>query len=226
MAFRADEAAQAGYEDAEDYLVGRLRNVDDSERERSRAALRDLADVLGSAVKSYPTWHPLVLNCEGSREYATAPSRECGYQGLDHTVYFVNGFITCPYGDGGQKVIESVKSLPRHHAAIITAERLDVQFYSTDAVPILVKCEWDGKRAQPKDGLIPLSIAMPLLLEKEVPCAQWSQVAETWESMRHHFLGSPRGSRSSLFVTQETGQAMKKIWEALIYTGMFGPIQV
>ena len=44
--------------------------------------------------------------------------------------------------------------------------------------------------------------------------------------MRHYFLGSPHGSRSSLFVSQETGQAMKKIWEALIHTGMFGPIKV
>lgn len=225
MAFRADDAAQAGYEDAEDYLVGRLRNLDEAERERSRSVLRDLADVLGSAVHSYPTWHPLVSNCEDRHYNATTPSRDCGYQGLDHTKYFVNGFITCPYGDG-QEVIDSVSRLPRHHAAFITAERLDVKFYNPDATPILVKCEWDGTRAQPREGLIPLSIAMPLLLEKEIPCAQWSQVAETWESMRHYFLGSPRGSRSSLFVSQETGQAMKKIWEALIYTGMFGPIKV
>ena len=75
-------------------------------------------------------------------------------------------------------------------------------------------------------GTIPLSIAMPLLLEKEVPCWRWSQVAETWESMRPFFLGRPHGSRSSLFVTQEAGQSIKKIWEALIYTGMFGNIKV
>lgn len=33
-------------------------------------------------------------------------------------------------------------------------------------------------------------------------------------------------SRSSLFVSQETGQAIKKIWDALIFTEMFGPIKV
>ena len=44
--------------------------------------------------------------------------------------------------------------------------------------------------------------------------------------MRGYFLGKPNGSRSSLFVNQETGQKMKKIWEALINTGMFGPIMV
>lgn len=74
--------------------------------------------------------------------------------------------------------------------------------------------------------MIPLSLAMPLLLEQEVPCWEWSQVAEPWESMRPYFLGTPRGARSSLFVSQETGQAIKKIWEALIYNGMFGPIKV
>jgi len=69
-------------------------------------------------------------------------------------------------------------------------------------------------------------MAMPLLLEKEVPCWEWSQVAETWESMRPGFLGGPRGALSSLFVSQATGQAIKKVWEALTYTGMFGPIKV
>lgn len=224
MAFRADESAQDGYAEAEAFLVGRLRGVDETQRRRSKDALLDIVDSLGPAITGYPTWHPLVVNHDAQHPTRT-PSDRCGYRGLDHTRYFVNGFITCPYGDG-QEVIDSVNSLPRHHAALITAERVDVQFYSSEATPILVKCEWDGERAQPQNGLIPLSIAMPLLLEKEVPCAQWSQLAETWESMRDYFLGSPRGSRSSLFVSQETGQAMKKVWEALIYTGMFGPIKV
>jgi hypothetical protein len=32
------------------------------------------------------------------------------------------------------------------------------------------------------------------------------------------------GSRSSLFVNQETGQALKNLWTTLIETGMFGSI--
>jgi hypothetical protein len=50
--------------------------------------------------------------------------------------------------------------------------------------------------------------------------------AETWDTMRPYFLGRPHGSRSSLFVNQETGQAIKKVWEALTHTDMFGPIMV
>lgn len=151
------------------------------------------------------------------------PSAEFGYKGLDHTRFFVNGFITCPYGET-EEIIESVNALPDHHLASVTAERLDVQLYHPTATPVLVKCEWDKPLAP--DGMIPLSIAMPLILEKEVPCSRWAKVAETWETMRPYFLGSPHGSRSSLFVSQETGQAIKKIWNALIHTGMFGPIRV
>lgn len=222
MAFRADEAAQAGYEEAEKYLVLRPRDADEKKRRDSAYKLREIVDELGPVVDQYPTWHPLVRNHD-ARSTITTPNGQCGYKGLDHTRYFAHGFITCPYGDG-QSVFDSVAKLPPNFAADITAEKLDVQFYHSDATPILVRCHWNV----PLDSgnLIPLRVAMPLLLEKELPCWHWAQVAETWESMRPYFLGAPHGARSSLFVSQETGQAMKKVWEALIYTGLFGPIKV
>ncbi len=225
MAFRADESARLGRDEAERYLIPRAREVDESERERSKEALLDIIDELGPSISCYPTWHPLVCNHDDQFP-VTTPSQDCGYKGLDHTRYFVNGFITCPYTASGkaEEVIKSVNSLPYHPAATITAEKLDVQLYHPDATPVLVRCNWN--KPLPMDGFIPLSIAMPLLLEKEIPCWRWSHLAETWESMRPYFLGAPHGSRSSLFVSQETGQAMKRIWESLIYTGMFGPIKV
>ena len=223
MAFRAEEAAKAGYDDALSYLIGRLRDLSPEDQYRSKCALEDLVDQLGPAVDAYPSWHPLVRHHD-DRHPVTTPGPRCGYEGLDHTRYFAHGFITCPYDDG-QRVLDSVEKLQfKHPAATITAERLDVKLYSSKANPVVVKCEWT--EPLPMDRLIPLKIAMPLLLEKELPCWEWAQVAETWESMRPYFLGTPRGARSSLFVSQETGQAMKKVWEALIYTGMFGPIKV
>ncbi|QNK65802.1 hypothetical protein [Variovorax sp. PAMC26660] len=224
MAFRADEAAQDGYDEVEDYFVNRLQGLDEDQRTKSRHALRDIVDQIGPAINTYPTWHPLVWNHKNYRSPATTPSDRCGYQRLDHTRFFVNGFISCPYGDGADEIIASVAALPRHPAARLTAEKLDVKFYSTEAKPVLIKCEWE-KHVSPGET-IPLAIAMPLILQKEVPCSEWSEVAETWESMRHYLLGSPRGARSSLFLSQDAGQAVKKIWEALIYTGMFGPIKV
>ncbi|MNY17546.1 hypothetical protein D3C86_1508680 [compost metagenome] len=121
-------------------------------------------------------------------------------------------------------MIDSVEKLPRHPDANITAERLDVKLYTNEATPILVRCNWE--RDLEDDGMVPLKVALPLILEKEVPCWRWAEVAETWETMRPYLLGKPHGSRSSLFVSQETGQAIKKVWNALIYTGMFGPIAV
>lgn len=221
MAFRADEAARIRNEATENYLLLRPKDASAADRAHSRQRLADIVSEIGPAIDAYPSWHPLVCNHEDNqRELARVPNKECGYLGLDHTRFFSNGFITCPYGDG-QRVIDSVNALPRHPVAIITAERLDVQFYNSSATPILVKCEW---ALELEDGMIPLSTAMPLFLEKEVPTCRTAQVAETWETMRPYILGTPHGSRSSLFINQEAGQAMKKVWESLINSGMFGPI--
>jgi hypothetical protein len=222
MGFRADEAARAGLENALSYLLPHTKGVDHSERARENEELFDILRECGPAVDAYPSWHPLVRNHD-DRHPVTVPGRDCGYEGLDHTRYFVSGFITCPYGDG-QDVLDSVAKLPNKPGAVITAERLNLRLYNFDATPVLVKCNWE--RPVDENGMIPLALAMPLLLEKELPCWQWSGVAETWDRMRPYFLGTPHGSRSSLFVSQETGQAMKKVWEALINTGMYGPIRV
>lgn len=223
MAFRADEAARVGLEEALRYLIPRDREVSGEERAHLKEKLLELCDELGPVVQAYPSWHPLVRNYKDDRFPTTTPSERCGYRGLDHTVCFANGFITCPYHDP-EAVIESVQELPPHSVAEITAERLERNFYSVNAMPVVVRCRWT--KPMGSDGLIPLSIALPLLLEKELPCWTQSDVAETWETMRPYFLGSPYGSRSSLFVNQDTGQNLKKVWNALIYTGMFGPIKV
>ncbi len=222
MAFRADEAARSGFEEAVSYLTPRDKEIDQAQRAVIKDFLLDIVDEYGPVVDAYPSWHPLVSHHD-NRSPATTPGKQCGYKGLDHTRFFANGFITCPYGDG-QEILDSVAALPRHPAALITAERLSVKLYNISATPILVKCHWH--RPLQADGMIPLSIAMALILAKEVPCWESAEVAETWESMRPYFLGRPHGARSSLFVSQETGTAIKKVWDAVIHTGMFGPISV
>lgn len=225
MAFRADEAIQRGIDRAKSYLIPRPQHADQTERNRCEEALMDIIDDIGPVIDTYPTWHPLVRS-HNARYPTTTPNARCGYKGLDHTVFFRNGFITCPYADSGkaEQVIESVYEISCHPIAYLTAEKLDVALYHPNATSVLVKCEWDKPLGD--DGMIPASIAVPLILEKEVPCWHWSEVGETWETMRHYFLGSPHGARSSLFVNQETGQTIKRIWNALIHTGMFGPIMV
>jgi len=220
MAFRANEAATDGRDQASRHLVP--RDADAAQRKRSQSAVDEIIDSCGPIVDQYPTWHPL-LAAHNPQDVVVRPGPRCGYAGLDHTVFFRNGFITCPY-NGGREVIESVEQLPPSQVATINAEPVNEQLYHPDAKPVLVRCEWS--KPLPLDGMIPKSLAVPLMLEQEVPCWRWSEFAETWESMQPYFLGTPHGSRSSLFVNQETGQVLKKIWNALIYTGMFGPIKV
>jgi hypothetical protein len=196
--------------------------LDLKERKRSENKLLDLVLKYGPVIDGYPSWHPLVNHHEDYNP-ATIPEEVSGYKGLDHTSYFVNAFITCPYGDG-QEVIEAVEALPSPFFAEITAERLDVKLYHPDTTPILVRCEW--KKHHSIGHMIPASLAVPLMLQKELPCWERAEGAETWETMRPYLLGSPHGSRSSLFISQETGMTMKRIWELLINTGMYGPIYV
>mgnify|MGYP000507148723 CR=1 FL=1 len=58
----------------------------------------DLIDTLGNAVDQYPEWHPILVNPNDcSAGYASVLSQIDAYEGIDHTVCFVRGFITCPY---------------------------------------------------------------------------------------------------------------------------------
>lgn len=229
MAFRKNEATEEGFERAARYLIKKHLPAD--EQQELRYYLEDLTLRLGPVVEMYPSWHPLVCHHE-SIQPITYPSSECGYRKLDHTIYFVNGFLSCPYGkNNGQEIIDSVNELhnssayPRYsHVASIEAERIDKPFYSDGVDPILVVCNW--LKPMPNDKTIPKDIAIGLMLETEVPCWRESKFGETWNTMRPYLMGEPCGKRSSMFLDQEAGQAMKKVYEAIVYSGMFGSLKV
>lgn len=222
MAFRADEAAADGLRRVTEYFVRRAIYDNGRDYQQALEDFEDVVDDLGPPIDRYPTWHPLVAN-QKPRDTEFAPTDRVGYKGLDHTREFAHGFITCPY-DNGQRVIDSVEQLPPHPLACIRAHRLNMRLYNEGATPVVVKCDW--REPVEMNGIVPLRMIMPLLLEKELPNWQWAEVAETWESMRVAFLGEPSGRLSSLFVSRESGQAIKKIWNNLIYTGMFGDIKI
>lgn len=225
MAFRANEEITNGHRDAMGKLLG--RSIDTDKLELSTSVLRDLLEKHGPVVQAYPYWHPLVLDNTAHKNPETLPSERCGYHGLDHTVYLRGGLITCPY-DGGEAILKSVAELAARDASNgighITAEKINAQLYHPNTQPVLITCEW--RRPLNRDGTIPTALAVPLLLEREMPAWRGAQVAETWKTMAPYILGRPCGSRSSLFVNEETGQALKTLWNNLINTGMFGPIRV
>lgn len=219
MAFRADEAASRGFEQAKNYLIP--RRATPAERKKAEDILHEVVETCGPVVTSYPSWHPLVSQHNGQNP-AMSPGENCGYYGLDHTVYFAHGFITCPYHEGS-RVIESAQKIKTPHCANIEANELDVELYNEGTKAILVRCDWS--RPLDPDHFIPKALAVPLMLEQELPCWTWSERAESWETMRPYLLGEPHGNRSSLFVSQDTALAMKKIYLLLVESGMFGPLK-
>src|SRR5690606_5143572 len=96
------------------------------ERTQALDTLNRLVSELGPVVDSYPLWHPLVRHHQ-ARYAITLPGQMSGYEGLDHTVHFAHGIVTCPYEPSGnaEKVIASVLKLPSYDGAIVTAEYLD-----------------------------------------------------------------------------------------------------
>ena len=218
MAFRADEAEQEGYERARRVLAS--TGLDPANRAAAEETLRDLILRHGPVVQAYPTWHPLVPQLRPEHPVTTPDSR-CGYDGLDHTIFFAHAFVSCPYGDGS-KILDSVNHIS-HACAEITAEVLDVTLYNNDTTAILVLCDWHETF---RDHMVPKRLAVPLMIEQEMRMWHRAEVGERWETMRPYLLGVPHGSRSSLFVTQETALAMKRAYMAMVESGMFGPLHL
>ncbi len=224
MIFRANEATENGRRHALGKFIG--RNLAEGEAVKCREALESIIHQYGPVIDFYPYWHPLVADNQDYESPVTRPGKRCGYEGLNQTVFLRNGFVTCPYG-GGEELLRSVERLAERDVTkglvTIRAERIEAELYHPSATPILVTCEWH--RRLNADGTIPAALAVPLLLERELPTWRSAQVAETWKTMAPYILGQPCGSRSSLFVNEETGQILKTTWNALIKTGMFGPVR-
>lgn len=223
MAFRSQEAADENFERAKRMMIPR-ELVGDARRELTDD-LRGIVKRLGPVVDGYPSWHPLVPQPD-RRVPCTYPSGLNGWNGLDHTVHFVNGFLTCPYDDVRRSVdiIEkSAMDIRMPHCARLNVEVVNKPYYGKGTTAVLVSCEWDI--ALDEDNMIPKSRAVPLMLETEVPNWKYSEVGETWETMRPYLLGTPYGARSSLFVSQDTALAIKKIYEMIVASGMYGPVR-
>jgi hypothetical protein len=223
-----NEAKELGYKSAMEFLVS--LHIPAQDRKKSEHELDRIIMEYGPVVDSYPSWHPLVARDVNSlsKNNLSRPSELCDYRGLDHTIYLAHGFITCPYENKDKTVIKSIDELrlPDYFDQIVEIKykRLDFPFYSTHAKPILVYCDW--KKSLNNDQTIPTSLAIPLMLEQELPGWRWSEVGETWETMRSYLLGTPHGKRSSLFINDDTAIKMKKIYTSLTETGMYGPIMV
>lgn len=150
-------------------------------------------------------------------EHISSLSQVKAYEKLDHTAKFVRGFVTCPYSEvAADRLVETIGQVSG-----LYAYRLDEPLYSDHAYPVVVV----AMRVQLEaDGTIRSRDALAWFAQLTANQASGAEVAETWWNIRTNILGSPHGSRSSLFVNQHTGAHMRKILEAMNASGMFGPI--
>lgn len=221
MAFRANEAAMENRKNAERYLLSNLKELSTQERDASSKYLNDLMDRMGPVIDSYPVWHPLLAD-KSHWTFYRRPKPENGYLKIDHTVYFRNGFITCPYNAAsnyGQDVIDAVGALPVINGVKITAKKLPVTLYNLDTTAILVECEWDYSLDE--EGNISWEAITPLLLETALNIhKQGMKSFSIEEMMDDYLLGKPCGKRSSLFVGQDTGLRINKMWKLIMDSRM------
>lgn len=214
MEFRSPKVAAQQNAAAITYLTKSLRNP-----AAGRAVVEQLIAELGNATDSYPDWHPILTSPprDSSQRISNLQEVET-YRGLDHTIKFVRGFVTCPYSEEtANQLVSAVNSVPS-----LSARRLSEPLYSDRAYPVVV-IAWDVELEA--DGTIRSRDALRWFASLSAGEAADSQVAETWWNIRSYILGSPHGSRSSLFVNQHTGAHMRKILEAMNDSGMFGPIK-
>ena len=214
MEFRAPTEAAQQNAKALSYLTKNLMN-----REAGQRQVRLLNEELGNAVITYPDWHPiLTAPPRTGNEHVSSLSQLKVYTGLDHTILFVRGFVTCPYSDdAADRLVAAVNGVPG-----LYAYRLEEALYADGAYPVVVVATNVDLEA---DGTIRSRDALAWFVQQTAMEATSAQVAETWWNIRTNILGSPHGSRSSLFVNQHAGVHMRKILDAMNNSGMFGPIK-
>jgi hypothetical protein len=214
MEFRAPAVSLQQNAEALAYLTKNLRDP-----EPGRRLVKRLLHDLGNAVDSYPDWHPiLTASQQGTAEHISSLLQLRVYDGADHTVEFVRGFVTCPYSDvSADRLVDAVNQVPG-----LDARRLQEPLYADSAYPVIVEASQVELEA---DGTIRSRDALAWFTQKTASEARTAQVGETWWNIRSYILGRPHGSRSSLFVNQHTGVHMRKILEAMNSSGMFGPIK-
>lgn len=214
MEFRAPTVTSQQNAKAIGYLT---KNLNDPEA--GRQVVGRLLEELGGAVDRFPDWHPiLTAPLQGRRQHVSSIRDLEVYKGVDHTIEFVRGFVTCPYSEvDADRLVDAANQVEG-----LQAYRLEEPLYSDSAHPVVVEAYNVILEA---DGTIRSRDALAWFVQQAASDARSAEVAETWWNIRTNLLGRPHGSRSSLFVNQHAGGHMRKILEAMNNSGMFGPVK-
>lgn len=213
MEFRYPTAVTELINKSRTYLTKNL-----TDKEAGGLEFETLIKELGPPIDCYPDWHPILTLPADGMVMDNSLSQIRAYEGIDHTVSFMKGFVTCPYSENAaQKLVSNINGT---HG--ISAYRLDTPLYSDNSFPVVVQAspvELEG------DGTIRNRDAVLWCTALLVESAKTSSVGETWWSIKDNLLGTPNGARSSIFVNQYTGSHIRKILEVLNNSGVFGPVK-
>lgn len=214
MEFRSPSEADRLNAQTTEYLTENL-----TDPTVGKEVVQKLIEELGNAVDMFPDWHPILTMPQSpNNDYVSSMSELDAYRGIDHTKYFVSGFVTCPYSvDKAERLVKTISQIDG-----LDARRLNTPLYMDNAYPVVVHAYEVILEA---DGTIRSRDALAWFAQGMVRYARSAEVAETWWNIRTDILGSPHGARSSLFVNQHTGIHMRKILETLNESGVFGPIK-
>lgn len=223
MAFRSDESAEIGFNRALRYLARHPESgMTKMEIAGAECYLRNLVKRVGPVVGEYPVWHPLVSHCSASIQDSMnlTPKNDLGYRGLDHTIYFVHGFITCPYQETSvQDLFDSIQDINKNFGFALSCEKVKVPLYRKCVFPVLVTS--NACYQIENDLTIGKKSAIELFLKSVVKSAEFHFDNVDWKDFSDTLLGAPSGARSSLFVNEATGQALKTLCMTLVKQGFF-----
>ncbi|ECN9265259.1 hypothetical protein ZL58_14580 [Salmonella enterica subsp. enterica serovar Typhimurium] len=189
--------------------------------DRAKIVLTRALNILGPVIEFYPAWHPFMDELDLSHKWGIGKlnhilPRESPLAGLDHTICFANGIITCPYDYHEELILRSYEDYKKNrilnhdHSHYVHIEPLkDVMLYHPNAKPYLITHSELELPFQPYNG----SWIIARMLKRQLPSMERHSCAEPWEDgTKQEFLGYPSWGNSSLLVDSKTTSKMRKIW--------------
>lgn len=195
------------------------RSLPESAQSAANEVLDKLDDKFGPFLVTHPIWHPLNKLTDSSSSLISYKEFN-----IEEAVKLSNAIIYLVRSNP-EKLVSHVCSFPQMSCARIHARVLTTKLGNVDVTPVLVTCEWKIS-ATFSNRVYRSSIIAPLLINEVMSGRYDSETFASAHWDRNHFaeliLGLPCGKISSVIIDKPEGRALKRLWEAMIGTGMLG----
>lgn len=210
MTFRYDEAADETRNRAMQYRLAQRENIKHQDRLDAADLIDDLIESHGPVIDFYPDWHPLNL---------IEPNRDELRPYHDHALHFRDAVLLAPYND---PPLEPLQAFCESHRLL--ANEIKGLYHNKNCKLFVIEslefaCDTDSG-----EKYIDQRKAVGALLDcwkcpegygRRPYDLSSFECWESWEDMHKHLLGAPCGKRSSLFVDEKTGQAIRRLYAVI-----------